>query len=132
MFTAAARNLTAASAPTWSAWRRAVVHEPPTLHLNGTVSYVEGWALLVPTTCGVYLVHDLRGFLYIGRASNLNARYRQHYWATHNPNLLAALRRPVGQTQFSWVDCDDDAAVDLERDLVRGFQPLCNQIRFTR
>ncbi|MBW0090529.1 GIY-YIG nuclease family protein [Pseudonocardia sp. KRD-184] len=125
------RDLTSVSAPTWSAWRQAVIDRPPALHLDGTVAYVEGWALLVPTDSGVYLMHDLRGFLYIGRTRNLNARYRQHYWATHNPNLLVALRQPIGQTQFSWTCCDDATAADLERDLIRGFQPLCNQIRFT-
>ncbi|MGY1777736.1 GIY-YIG nuclease family protein [Geodermatophilus sp. SYSU D00804] len=114
----------------WSDWRRTVVHEPPALHLDGTVAYVEGWALLVPATSGVYLVHDLRGFLYIGRTRNLNTRYRQHYWATHNANLVVALRHPIGQTQFSWICCDETTAVALERDLIRGFQPLCNGVRF--
>jgi len=72
----------------------------------------------------------LRGFLYIGRTQNLNTRFRQHYWATHNANLMAALRQPVGQTQFSWVLCDDLTSVDLERNFIRSFQPLCNQVRF--
>lgn len=118
--------------PAWHEWRRNVVHTPPALHLDGTVAYVEGWAILVPSTTGVYLVHDLRGFLYIGRTQNLNTRYRQHYWATHNHHLMAALRQPLGQTQFSWVLCDDPTCVELERNLVRSFQPLCNQIRFNK
>ncbi|MBF9435261.1 MULTISPECIES: GIY-YIG nuclease family protein [Mycobacteroides] len=107
-----------------------MTHNPPTLRLDGTVAYMEGWALLIPAESGVYFVHDLRGFLYIGRTRNLNLRYRQHYWASHNASLVAALKAPVGQVEFSWITCEEGVAVGLERSYIRAFQPLTNSIRF--
>jgi len=111
-------------------WRMDVVHNPPTLRLDGTVAYVEGWALLVPAESGVYFIHDLRGFIYIGRTNNLNVRFSQHYWGSHNRSLTAALKRPVGQIQFSWLMCEERVAVELEKDYIRGFQPLTNAVRY--
>ena len=107
-----------------------VIYSAPTLRLDGTVAYVAGWALLVPAECGVYFVHDLRGFIYIGRTNNLNVRFGQHYWGSHNRALTTALKRPVGQTQFSWLTCDAEAAVTLEKEYIRGFQPLANAVRY--
>lgn len=119
-----------APGPDWNDWRKVVTHHPPLLRLDGTVAYLEGWALLVPAESGVYFIHDLRGFLYIGRTRNLNRRYRQHYWASHNADLVAALKAPVGQVEFSWITCDEDVAVGLERSYVHAFQPLANGIRY--
>ena len=111
-------------------WRMDVIWNPPMLRLDGTVSYVEGWALLVPAESGVYFIHDLRGFIYIGRTVNLNVRFNQHYWGSHNKSLTAALKHPVGQMQFSWLTCEEEVAVKLEKDYIRGFQPLANTIRY--
>src|SRR5262245_28749379 len=113
-----------------SRWRMDVIHRPPTLRLDGTVSYVDGWALLVPAGSGVYFIHDLRGFIYIGRTNNLNVRFGQHYWSSHNRGLTAALKHPVGQMQFSWLTCAEETAVKLERAYIRAFQPLTNAIRY--
>ncbi|SHV28256.1 Uncharacterised protein [Mycobacteroides abscessus subsp. abscessus] len=104
----------------WADWRKRVTHNPPTLRLDGTVAYMEGWALLIPA----------ESFLYIGRTRNLNLRYRQHYWASHNASLVAALKAPVGQVEFSWITCEEGVAVGLERSYIRAFQPLTNSIRF--
>ena len=111
-------------------WRLDVIWNPPVLRLDGTVSYVDGWALLVPAASGVYFIHDLRGFIYIGRTNNLNVRFNQHYWGSHNKALTGALRHPVGQMQFSWLTCEEEVAVKLEKDYIRGFQPLANTIRY--
>jgi len=107
-----------------------VIYNAPTLRLDGTVAYVEGWALLVPAESGVYFIHDLRGFIYIGRTNNLNVRFGQHYWGSHNRALTTALKRPVGQTQFSWLTCSEETAVTLEKEYIRGFQPLANAVRY--
>jgi predicted GIY-YIG superfamily endonuclease len=127
------RSTARRTAPTvdWVDWRKKVTHNPPVLRLDGTVAYMEGWALLVPAEIGVYFIHDLRGFLYIGRTRNLNLRYRQHYWASHNTALVAALKAPVGQVEFSWITCEESVAHGLERSYVRAFQPLTNNIRFS-
>lgn len=115
----------------WADWRKRVTQDPPVLRLDGTVAYMEGWALLVPAESGVYFIHDLRGFLYIGRTRNLTLRYRQHYWASHNPALVGALKAPVGQVEFSWIACDESVAAGLERTYIQAFQPLTNNIRFS-
>jgi excinuclease UvrABC nuclease subunit len=112
--------------------RLEIIYNPPALHLDGSVAYSAGWALLVPASSGVYFIHDLRGFLYIGRTNNLNVRFGQHYWGSHNRAVNAALKRPVGQTQFSWMTCDDEAAVTLEKEYIRGYQPLANGIRYSK
>ncbi|HJQ02952.1 MAG TPA: GIY-YIG nuclease family protein [Jatrophihabitans sp.] len=115
----------------WATWRKEVTRNPPMLRLDGTVAFLEGWTLLVPAESGVYFIHDLRGFIYIGRTRNLNLRYRQHYWASHNQDLAAAIKAPVGQIEFSWITCDERVAIELERTYIHGFQPLANGIRFT-
>jgi GIY-YIG catalytic domain len=117
--------------PQWAEWRKQVTHSPPLLRLDGTVAYLEGWALLVPPESGVYFIHDLRGFLYIGRTRNLNLRYRQHYWASHNAALVAALKAPIGRVSFSWITCEADLANRLERTYVHAFQPRTITIRYS-
>jgi predicted GIY-YIG superfamily endonuclease len=111
-------------------WCIDVIHNPPMLRLDGTVSYVDGWALLVPAGSGVYFIHDLRGVIYIGRTHNLNVRFGQHVWCSHNRGLTAALKHAVGQMQFFWLTCEEELAVKLERDYIRAFQPLTNAIRY--
>ncbi len=115
--------------PGWDAWRKEMAHSPPLLRLDGTVSYLEGWSLLVPAESGVFFLHDFRGFLYIGRTKNLNLRYRQHHWVRRNARLLAALRAHVGQVEFSWIACPPNIAMGLERNYLHSFLPLANSIR---
>lgn len=113
----------------WEAWRKAMTHAPPLLRLEGTVAYMGGWALLVPAEGGLYFIHDIRGIIYIGRTRNLNLRYRRHDWASRNADLVAALKAPVGQVDFSWITCDDRVAAELERAYIQAFQPLVKNIR---
>lgn len=115
----------------WKEWRKTVIYHPPPLPLDGTVGFQSGWAILVPSESGVYFIHDLRGFLYIGRAKDLNVRFNQHYWGSHNPGLKAALHEPLGSTQFSWIVSSREEAADLEKRYIRAFQPITNVIRYT-
>lgn len=110
--------------------RQSLVSDPPEINLNGTVAYSQGGSLSVPARPGVYLIHDLRGVLYIGRTTNLHQRYFQHYWGSHNKQVTAVLRRPVGRLEFSWIASDIDEQVELERDLIRKIQPLCNRLLY--
>src|SRR5215470_12662107 len=74
----------------------------PGITLDGTVWYRRGWSLSIPKEPGVYLIHDLRGVLYVGRTRNLLQRFEQHYHTTHSRLLAQAIARPVGLTWFSW------------------------------
>ena len=105
----------------------------PGVPLDGTVWYRRGWALSIPEDPGVYLIHDLRGVLYIGRTGNLLRRFEQHYTSTHSRLLAQALAHPVGLTWFSWRTTITPAEQDeLERELVRRFQPPCNQLLYAQ
>lgn len=110
--------------------RQALVADPPDIHLDGTVAYSQGGSLSVPQRPGVYLIHDLRGVLYVGRTANLHQRYFQHYWGSHNNKVTAVLRRPVGRLEFSWIVSELDEQIELERDLIRAIQPLCNRLLY--
>lgn len=107
-----------------TAARTALIHQPPELRLDNDVPYNRGWALLVPRASGVYLIRDLRGWLYIGKTSDLRRRFDQHLDGSHNGKLVTALARPLGETRFGWVlDPRPDA---LEQTLIRSLGPLCN------
>lgn len=110
--------------------RNALVYDPPEIVLDGTVAYTLGGSLSVPQGPGVYLIHDLRGVLYVGRTANLNQRYFQHYWDSHNSRVTAVLRQPVGRLEFSWITTELSQQVQLERDLIRAIQPLCNRLLY--
>lgn len=112
------------------AWRVELATNPPVLELDGTVKYRPGRAVVVPHLGGVYLVHDLRGVLYVGRTADLRVRFGQHFWDSHNSRLTAAIRRSIGELQFSWIVADAAEQDDLERHLIRTFQPLCNRLRY--
>lgn len=105
--------------------RKLLIDDPPALSVDGDVPYREGWAVLVPRCSGVYLIRDLRGMLYVGKAINLRRRFDQHRVGSHNARLCLALARPVGQTYFCWVEAADPS--DLEALLIARLQPLCNE-----
>ena len=106
--------------------RQLLLIDPPRVALDGAVSYRRGWALGVSESPGVYLIHDLRGMLYIGRADNLRRRFEDHLLRSHNPALRRALRTPVGPLTFSWVLVASSQQIEFERTLIRSFRPLCN------
>lgn len=110
--------------------RDTLVEDPPEISLDGTVAYSMGGSLSVPRGPGVYLIHDLRGVLYIGRTANLHQRFLQHYWDSHNSRVTAVLRRSVGRLEFSWITTDLGDQAQLERDLIRAIQPLCNRLLY--
>lgn len=105
----------------------------PGLVLDGTVWFRRGWALSIPEQAGVYIISDLRGVLYVGRTRNLLTRFEQHCGDTHSRLLAGALTNPVGLTWFSWRTTESAAEQDqLERELIRRFQPPCNEILYER
>lgn len=83
---------------------------------------------LVPEDAGVYMVHDLRGVLYVGLSRNLRQRFVQHDRLRRNRLLNLAMDRPVGVISFSWrLVGDRRTRVALERDLIAALQPVCNR-----
>ena len=100
------------------------------LTLEGTVPFRPSYETAVPLAGGVYLVHDLRGCLYIGRGDVIRDRFVRHYAYSHNSGLRRALRTPVGVIQFSWVLALGDQQRALEKRLITELQPLCNEIRY--
>lgn len=71
-------------------------------------------------TCGVYMLRTAHEVVYVGRSTNLRARLRTH---RHSG-------RPFDGVQI--IPCDADAAVWLEKELIRTLQPAQNQVRYQR
>src|SRR5262245_13955745 len=99
------------------------------LQPSGSAVFRHTRQMLVPQRAGVYLLHDLRGVLYVGSTSNLYRRFDQHYWLTKNDLIELAMRQPFGQLTFSWfLVADDDRRAALERLLIGWLQPPCNRV----
>lgn len=103
-----------------------LIEAPPEVHIERTVPYRQAWSLIVPRGPGVYLIHDLRGVLYVGRGGNIRKRFEDHRDGSHNFRLRRALQHPVGELKFSWLHAEYPEQVAHEKALIRAFQPLCN------
>ena len=102
----------------------------PRVDPDGTTSFRPSHSFYVPTVPGVYLIHDLRGSLYVGRSDNIGKRFQQHHEFSHNSRLRLALRAPVGPISFSWLLAEGLEQKALEARLIRYLDPLCNDIRY--
>jgi excinuclease UvrABC nuclease subunit len=107
--------------------REDLLHEPPVLNLDGTVPYRRGFAINVPSKSGIYLLHDLRGVLYVGQSDNLHRRFEEHYNERDNPLLVVAITKPVHELAFSWLIANRSDLDRIERRLIRCFHPVCNR-----
>jgi predicted GIY-YIG superfamily endonuclease len=95
---------------------------------DGSVEMVLTREFMIPQNEGVYLIHDLRGVLYVGLSRNLRQRFIQHDRLRRNRLLRLAMNRPVGVMKFSWrLVADDDERAELERRLIAILQPVCNR-----
>lgn len=102
--------------------------------LDGAVPFRRSSDILVPTGAGVYLIHDLRGVLYVGQTEMLQRRFLEHYWLTDNQLLKLALRHSFGVPKFSWaLRASRQDRARLESRLVLALNPPCNRVipRFT-
>lgn len=104
--------------------------DPIQVPIDGSVPYRLDRDLLVPRQPGVYLIHDLRGVLYIGRTRNLRERFNDHYWRPANPRIAAALAQPIGDLRFSWSRIGVPDQIALERRLIHYFNPPCNRLQY--
>lgn len=94
---------------------------------DGSVEMVLTRDFMVPDDAGIYMIHDLRGVLYVGQSRKLRQRFDQHDRLRRNRLLRLALSRPVGVMRFSWrLVADDDERSAFERELIAILQPVCN------
>lgn len=95
---------------------------------DGSVEMVLTREFMVPDDAGVYLIHDLRGVLYVGQSRKLRQRFVQHDRLRRNRLLRLAMSRPVDVMRFSWRLVADEAERSaFERELVAILQPVCNR-----
>lgn len=98
------------------------------LVLDGTVAFRRTSDVLVPVLGGVYLIHDLRGVLYVGLSRDLRRRFQEHEGQPTNPLIAEARANALGPISFSWISVRDTlrrAAVEAE--LIAAFDPPCNR-----
>lgn len=101
---------------------------PPKLIIENTVPYKITNEIMIPKYAGIYLIHDIRGILYIGRTENLRRRFNEHLWKEKNELLMNACSKPVGDIKFSWFSCEFPRQIIEERKLIDVFKPICNKI----
>lgn len=108
--------------------KRFRLFQPFQMPPHKSVPFALSYALEIPCRGGVYLIADLRGVLYVGRTDDLRRRFKQHFHGTSdNPYLWQATQYPVGHLRLLWSECYGDRQVELEKILIREFQPPCNR-----
>ena len=96
---------------------------------DGSIGFSIFENIYAPKNSGVYFIHDLRGILYIGKASNIHKRFTQHSWIRKNRVLYKLSQNPFGKFKFSWVNTKNEKIADnLEKKWIRIFKPICNEI----
>lgn len=95
---------------------------------DGSIELVLSREFLVPEDAGVYLIHDLRGVLYVGQSRQLRARFGQHDRLRRNRLLRLAMSHPFGVMKFSWrLVASEEERLTFERELIAILQPVCNR-----
>lgn len=109
--------------------RQALLRMPVDIELSGSTAFRHTRHIYVPKKGGIYLIHDLRGVLYVGRTRNLYRRFDEHYWLTDNELLSLAMRQSFGELTFSWAIAEDKGErADLETRLIAWLRPACNRL----
>jgi predicted GIY-YIG superfamily endonuclease len=110
--------------------RMRLVEDPPTVMIDGSAPFRQGFKLRVPRQPEIYIINDFRGVLYIGRTDSLTRRFDEHFWREENPILAKAMSKPVGELTFNWIVSPYPDQIELERQLIKCFQPLCNRLMY--
>ena len=101
--------------------------------LKKRVLYKLSQNFFVPSTEGVYFIHDKRGFLYIGESNNLRNRFLQHLRKEKNLDLTNLIKFPFGDLSFYWVTTNTKLeAVKLQKYWIRILKPLTNKINYIK
>ncbi|MDA9606077.1 GIY-YIG nuclease family protein [bacterium] len=97
------------------------------------VSYKLSNNFFIPKREGVYFVHDMRGFLYIGESNNLRNRFLQHLQREKNSDLTNLIKYPFGDLSFYWVTANTKLeAVKLQKYWIRILKPFTNKINYIK
>lgn len=98
------------------------------VNLDGTVPFRRTSDVLLPAGGGVYILHDLRGALYVGRTNDLLRRFQEHEVLPLNPLISLARRHAVGTLYFSWISLPDARRRRaVEAELIKALAPPCNR-----
>ena len=97
------------------------------------VSYKLSNNFFIPKREGVYFIHDMRGFLYIGESNNLRNRFLQHLQREKNSDLTNLIKYPFGDLSFYWVKSNTKLeAVKLQKYWIRILKPFTNKINYIK
>ena len=97
---------------------------PETLDLSTLPSVALESKSDLPTQSAIYFAIDPQGVVqYVGRSANLNNRWVQH-------NKLKELES-IGGIRISYLSLDCDLLTDVEKALIRWFNPPLNKILTT-
>ncbi|MCY4276295.1 MAG: GIY-YIG nuclease family protein [Gammaproteobacteria bacterium] len=109
--------------------REAFLSHSGEIDVDGTVLFRGIQRQLVPEEGGVYLIHDLRGVLYVGQSNDLQRRFDEHRLRQSNPYLFVALNQPFGEMRFSWIrTTTPEETGQLESWLIAWLQPAYNRL----
>lgn len=98
------------------------------VRLDGSVPFRRTSDVLLPRSGGVYILHDLRGALYVGRTIDLLRRFQEHETLPANPLIGMARQSAVGPLHFSWITLNDGRRRRaVEAELIRALDPPCNR-----
>ena len=85
----------------------------------------------MPEYIGVYFIHDMRGFLYIGETKNLRDRFLQHLQREENQHLKKIIKNPFGDLSFYWIKTNTKLeALKLQKYWIRSLKPFTNKINY--
>ena len=102
-------------------------------NFDGSVQYKITRAFALPTSPGVYFIHDFRGILYIGEAQTIKQRFLQHHRKEDNALLKELIKYPFGDLRFYWLDAETKLkAVKIQKYWIRIFQPSTNVIKYNK
>jgi hypothetical protein len=82
---------------------------------------------------GVYIFIHRKSYLYVGKSAGeegVKERLLNHYNGTHNEILKKYIQALNGTIRVAYITCDEEDVDDLERSLIRHFQPNANKIRY--
>ena len=99
--------------------------------LKKKVFYKISNKFFVPEYIGVYFIHDMRGFLYIGETKNLRDRFLQHLQREENQHLKKIIKNPFGDLSFYWIKTNTKLeALKLQKYWIRSLKPFTNKINY--
>lgn len=85
------------------------------------------------SVCGVYVFIHRTKYLYVGKSGGgqgIRERLMAHLISTHNAGLGQWIRALNGTLRVAYIECDQSDLDDMERSLIKHFQPQMNEVRY--